>query len=70
LNSSGLAISEVRRVWAQRSHIRDETSLKRLNLNAQPVTVDCNALTLTDRDQRLVLYSAPPGSVTPGLSPS
>ena len=26
------------------------------------VTVDCDALTLTDRDQRLVLYSAPPGS--------
>ncbi len=23
------------------------------------VTVDCDALTLTDRDQRLVLYSAP-----------
>ena len=26
------------------------------------ITVDCDALTLTDRDQRLVLYSAPPGS--------
>jgi transcriptional regulator with XRE-family HTH domain len=26
------------------------------------VTVDCDALALTDRDQRLVLYSAPPGS--------
>jgi len=26
------------------------------------VTVDCDSLTLTDRDQRLVLYSAPPGS--------
>jgi hypothetical protein len=26
------------------------------------VTVDCDGLTLTDRDQRLVLYSAPPGS--------
>ena len=26
------------------------------------VTVDCDALTLTDRDQHLVLYSAPPGS--------
>lgn len=26
------------------------------------VTVDCDQLTLTDRDQRLVLYSAPPGS--------
>jgi len=26
------------------------------------VTVDCDALMLTDRDQRLVLYSAPPGS--------
>ena len=26
------------------------------------VTVDCDSLTLTDRDQRLVLYSAPQGS--------
>jgi transcriptional regulator with XRE-family HTH domain len=26
------------------------------------VAVDCDALTLTDRDQRLVLYTAPPGS--------
>ncbi|MEV4811452.1 helix-turn-helix transcriptional regulator [Micromonospora avicenniae] len=26
------------------------------------ITVDCDALTLTDRDQQLVLYSAPPGS--------
>ncbi|MGP3776332.1 helix-turn-helix transcriptional regulator [Streptomyces sp. SDT5-1] len=26
------------------------------------VTVDCDALALTDRDQNLVLYSAPPGS--------
>ncbi|MFC9427614.1 helix-turn-helix transcriptional regulator [Streptomyces sp. NPDC056987] len=26
------------------------------------VTVDCDTLTLTDRDQHLVLYSAPPGS--------
>jgi hypothetical protein len=26
------------------------------------VTVDCDSLTLTDRDQRLVLYSAPAGS--------
>jgi len=26
------------------------------------ITVDCDALTLTDRDQRLVFYSAPPGS--------
>lgn len=26
------------------------------------LTVDCDALTLTDRDQYLVLYSAPPGS--------
>lgn len=26
------------------------------------ITVDCDALTLADRDQRLVLYSAPPGS--------
>jgi transcriptional regulator with XRE-family HTH domain len=26
------------------------------------VTVDCDSLALTDRDQRLVLYSAPPGS--------
>src|SRR3984885_14257539 len=26
------------------------------------VTVDCDALTLTDRDQHLVLYTAPPGS--------
>ncbi|WP_329391985.1 helix-turn-helix transcriptional regulator [Streptomyces sp. NBC_01716] len=26
------------------------------------LTVDCDALTLTDRDQHLVLYSAPPGS--------
>ena len=26
------------------------------------ITVDCDSLTLTDRDQHLVLYSAPPGS--------
>ncbi|MFF5289796.1 helix-turn-helix transcriptional regulator [Paractinoplanes globisporus] len=26
------------------------------------ITVNCDALALTDRDQRLVLYSAPPGS--------
>jgi hypothetical protein len=26
------------------------------------VTVDCDTLTLTDRDQHLVLYSAPAGS--------
>lgn len=26
------------------------------------LTVDCDSTTLTDRDQRLVLYSAPPGS--------
>jgi transcriptional regulator with XRE-family HTH domain len=26
------------------------------------ITVDCDSLTLTDLDQRLVLYSAPPGS--------
>lgn len=26
------------------------------------ITVDCDALTLADRDQHLVLYSAPPGS--------
>jgi len=26
------------------------------------ITVDCDVLTLADRDQRLVLYSAPPGS--------
>jgi hypothetical protein len=26
------------------------------------LTVDCDSLALTDRDQHLVLYSAPPGS--------
>jgi hypothetical protein len=26
------------------------------------ITVDCDSLTLTDRDQHLVLYTAPPGS--------
>jgi hypothetical protein len=26
------------------------------------ITVDCDSLTLTERDQHLVLYSAPPGS--------
>ena len=26
------------------------------------ITVDCDTLTLTDRDQYLVLFSAPPGS--------
>ncbi len=26
------------------------------------ITVDCDALALADRDQRLVLHSAPPGS--------
>ena len=28
----------------------------------EEVTVDCDSLTLTDRDQHLVLYTAPPGS--------
>jgi hypothetical protein len=27
-----------------------------------PITVDCDSLPLTDHDQRLVLYTAPPGS--------
>jgi hypothetical protein len=27
-----------------------------------PITVDCDALALTDRDQNLVLYTAPAGS--------
>ncbi|MCS7477800.1 helix-turn-helix transcriptional regulator [Umezawaea endophytica] len=27
-----------------------------------PVTVDCDALDVTDRDQRVVIYTAPPGS--------
>jgi hypothetical protein len=26
------------------------------------ITLDCDSLTLTERDQHLVLYSAPPGS--------
>ena len=26
------------------------------------ITVDCDSLALTDRDQHLVLYTAPPGS--------
>ena len=26
------------------------------------ITVDCDSLALTDRDQRLVVYTAPPGS--------
>jgi hypothetical protein len=26
------------------------------------ITVDCDSLTLSDRDQHLVLYTAPPGS--------
>jgi transcriptional regulator with XRE-family HTH domain len=29
---------------------------------AGDITVDCDSLTLTDRDQHLILYSAPPGS--------
>jgi hypothetical protein len=29
---------------------------------AGEITVDCDSLALTDRDQHLVLYSAPPGS--------
>ena len=31
------------------------------------ITVDCDSLALTDRDQHLVLYSAPPGSPAPRL---
>lgn len=30
------------------------------------ITVDCDSLALTDRDQHLVLYSAPPGSSSAG----
>jgi hypothetical protein len=33
------------------------------------MTVDCDSLTLTDRDQHLVLYSAPPDrSLSPGTT--
>ena len=51
------------RLWA-RHDVQAEHMLTKTFRHAVvgDVTVDCDALTLTDRDQHLVLYSAPPGS--------
>ncbi|WP_426512750.1 helix-turn-helix transcriptional regulator [Dactylosporangium sp. McL0621] len=54
---------EFARLWA-RHDVQAEPMLRKTFRHpvVGEITVDCDALTLTDRDQHLVLYSAPPGS--------
>lgn len=54
---------EFARLWELRD-VRSQPTLTKTFRHpvVGEVTVDCDALALTDRDQRLVLYSAPPGS--------
>ncbi|MEB8340623.1 helix-turn-helix transcriptional regulator [Streptomyces endophyticus] len=55
--------SEFARLWELRDVQAAPTLTKTFRHPAVgQVTVDCDALALTDRDQRLVLYSAPAGS--------
>lgn len=44
--------------------VRTQRSLRKTfpHTGVGPVTVDCDVLDITDRDQRVVLYTAPPGS--------
>ena len=51
------------RLW-ERHDVQAEPTLRKTFRHPVigPVTVDCDSLALTDRDQHLVLYSAPPGS--------
>ncbi|MET9626923.1 helix-turn-helix transcriptional regulator [Lentzea sp. NPDC006480] len=51
------------RLW-ERGDVHAEPTLTKTFRHpvAGPITVDCDSLALTDRDQRLVLYSAPVGS--------
>lgn len=51
------------RLW-ERHDVRAARTLTKTFLHpvVGEVTVDCDALALTDRDQHVVLYSAPPGS--------
>ncbi|MEV0622456.1 helix-turn-helix transcriptional regulator [Nonomuraea sp. NPDC050404] len=54
---------EFARLWA-RHDVEAPPTLKKTFRHpvVGDITVDCDSLTLTDRDQHLVLYSAPPGS--------
>lgn len=54
---------EFARLWERRDVQAAPTLTKTFRHPvAGEITVDCDALTLTGRDQRLVLYSAPPGT--------
>lgn len=54
---------EFARLWAQHEVATDPVLTKTFRHPiVGDVTVDCDELTLTDRDQHLVLYTAPPGS--------
>ncbi|MDT7784124.1 MAG: hypothetical protein QOF58_2543 [Pseudonocardiales bacterium] len=55
--------SDFARLW-ERGDVHAEPTLTKTFRHpvVGPITVDCDSLALTDRDQRLVLYSAPVGS--------
>jgi transcriptional regulator with XRE-family HTH domain len=55
--------AEFARLW-ERHDVRAPTMLTKTfrHPSVGPVTVDCDTMTLTDRDQHLVLYTAQPGS--------
>ncbi len=54
---------EFTRLW-NRGDVHSEPTLRKTfqHPSVGPVTVDCDSLALTDRDQHLVLYTAPRGS--------
>src|SRR6267154_2257762 len=63
-DGSGLLLSpEFARLW-ERHDVQGAPMLTKTFRHpvVGEVTVDCDSLTLTDRDQHLVLYTAPPGS--------
>ncbi|MGI5500776.1 helix-turn-helix transcriptional regulator [Lentzea sp. CA-135723] len=57
------ASEDFARLW-ERHDVRGETMLTKTFRHplVGEITVDCDSLALTDADQHLVLYSAPPGS--------
>ncbi|MFC4011220.1 helix-turn-helix transcriptional regulator [Nonomuraea purpurea] len=57
------ASPEFARLW-ERQDVQAEPTLTKTFRHpvVGEITVDCDSLALTDRDQHLVLYSAPPGS--------
>jgi hypothetical protein len=56
---------EFARLW-QRNDVRAAPALTKTFRHpvVGEITVDCDSLALTDRDQHLVLYTAPPGSAS------